>query len=115
VRCAQIRAATAVCGGSVLSTADTLVAASATTAPPNSWVAASATQVGAALGADRHVCRVVPNPPEVTAGFTVIGITVSVPISHTLGASGFSAAFTAAAAVALAPAAMGSTIARTRQ
>ena len=69
-------------------------------------MAASATQVGAALGTDRHVCRVVPNPPEVTAGFTAIGITVSVPISHTLGASGFSAAFTAAAAVALAPAAM---------
>jgi EmrB/QacA subfamily drug resistance transporter len=62
-------------------------------------LAGSASQVGAALG---------------TATFTAIGISVSGPLGHTLDASGFSAAFTAAAAVALATAALGSTIVRAR-
>jgi hypothetical protein len=64
-----------------------------------SGLAGSATQVGAALG---------------TATFTAIGISVSGPLGHTLGATGFSAALTAAAAVALATAALGTTIVRTR-
>ena len=62
-----------------------------------SGLAGSATQVGAALG---------------IATFTAIGISVGGPIGHTLGTSGFTAAFTAAAVVALATAALGSTIAR---
>ena len=62
-----------------------------------SGLAGSATQVGAALG---------------TAAFTAIGISVSGHRHRPLGASGFTAAFTAAAVVALATAALGSTIAR---
>jgi hypothetical protein len=50
----------------------------------------------------------------VAATFTAIGISVSGRIGHTLGATGFSAALTAAAAVALATAALGTTIARAR-
>ena len=64
-----------------------------------SGLAGSATQVGAALG---------------TATFTAIGISVGAPATTELGATGFSAAFTAAAVVALATAALGSTISRTR-
>ena len=64
-----------------------------------SGLAGSATQVGAALG---------------TAAFTAIGITMGAPATTELGATGFSAAFTAAAVVALATAALGSTISRTR-
>jgi predicted MFS family arabinose efflux permease len=64
-----------------------------------SGLAGSATQVGAALG---------------TATFTAIGISVGASGTGMLGATGFSAAFTAAAAVALATAVLGSTIARAR-
>jgi hypothetical protein len=56
--------------------------------------------VGAALG---------------TAGFTAIGLAAGGPGAEALGSSGFTAAFTAAAAVALATAAVGATIARPRQ
>jgi EmrB/QacA subfamily drug resistance transporter len=65
-----------------------------------SGLAGSATQVGAALG---------------TATFTAIGISLGAPSAGQLGATGFSAAFTAAAVVALATAALGSTIARARR
>jgi EmrB/QacA subfamily drug resistance transporter len=64
-----------------------------------SGLAGSATQVGAALG---------------TATFTAIGMSVGAPATGQLGATGFTAAFTAAAVVSLATAALGSTIARTR-
>lgn len=62
-----------------------------------SGLAGSATQVGAALG---------------TATFTAIGISVGATDTGLLGATGFSAAFTAAAVVALAAAALGITVAR---
>jgi EmrB/QacA subfamily drug resistance transporter len=62
-----------------------------------SGLAGSATQVGAALG---------------TATFTAIGVSMGASATDHLGAPGFSAAFTAAAVVALATAALGSTIAR---
>jgi EmrB/QacA subfamily drug resistance transporter len=62
-----------------------------------SGLAGAATQVGAALG---------------TAAFTAIGISAGTSSTGTLGATGFSAAFTAAAAVALVTAVLGSTIAR---
>ena len=65
-----------------------------------SGLAGSATQVGAALG---------------TATFTVVGIAVGGPSTATLGATGFSAAFTAAAVVAVSTAVLGVTIARARQ
>jgi EmrB/QacA subfamily drug resistance transporter len=65
-----------------------------------SGLAGSATQVGAALG---------------TATFMAIGISVASPGTGMLGATGFSAAFTAAAVVALATAALGTTIAYLRQ
>jgi hypothetical protein len=65
-----------------------------------SGLAGSATQVGAAVG---------------TATFTAIGISMGAPTSGHLGAGGFSAAFTAAAVVALATAALGSTIARAQR
>lgn len=64
-----------------------------------SGLAGSATQVGAALG---------------TATFTAIGISVGATASGQVGTTGFSAAFTAAAVVSLATAALGSTLARTR-
>lgn len=64
-----------------------------------SGLAGSATQVGAALG---------------TAGFTAIGMASGAPGAHVLAASGFSVAFTAAAAVALATALLGTTISRSR-
>jgi EmrB/QacA subfamily drug resistance transporter len=64
-----------------------------------SGLASSATQVGAALG---------------TATFTTIGLTIGGSGAGTLQSTGFSAAFTAAALVALATAALGSTIARRR-
>jgi MFS family permease len=66
-----------------------------------SGLAGSATQVGAALG---------------TAVFTAIGIAVSGSAASggTLNTSGFTAAFTAAAVVALATAALGCTVARTK-
>jgi EmrB/QacA subfamily drug resistance transporter len=65
-----------------------------------SGLSGSATQVGAALG---------------TAAFTMIGIAATGSGAHTLGPAGFSAAFVAAAAVALATAALGATITRVRQ
>jgi EmrB/QacA subfamily drug resistance transporter len=80
-------------------TPTTMVIASAvpdTHAGLASGLAGSATQVGAALG---------------TATFTAIGMSVSGHAGHTLGATGFTAAFTAAAVVALATAALGTTIA----
>ena len=58
----------------------------------------TATQVGAALG---------------TAAFTAIGISAGGAGAH-LAPGGFTAAFTAAAAVALATAVLGATIARSR-
>ena len=67
-------------------------ASPATHAGLASGLAGSATQVGAALG---------------TATFTGIGVAVGATGSTTLGAPGFSAAFTAAAVVALATAALG--------
>lgn len=84
-------------------TPTTMVIASAvpeTHAGLASGLAGSATQVGAALG---------------TAGFTAIGLAAGGPGAEALGSSGFTAAFTAAAAVALATAAVGATIARARQ
>lgn len=57
-----------------------------------SGLAGSATQIGAALG---------------TATFTAIGVSMGTPAAGDVGATGFSAAFTAAAAVALATAALG--------
>ncbi|WP_345507628.1 hypothetical protein [Terrabacter aeriphilus] len=83
-------------------TPTTMVIASAAPATHTglaSGLAGSATQVGAALG---------------TATFTAIGVSMAAPASGHLGANGFSAAFTAAAAVALITAALGSTIACTR-
>lgn len=65
-----------------------------------SGLAGSATQIGAALG---------------TAAFTAIGISAGNPGTGMLGATGFSAAFTAAAVVALATATLGTTIARARR
>lgn len=62
-----------------------------------SGLAGSATQVGVALG---------------TATFTAIGIAASGHTGHSLTTGGFTAAFTAAALVALATAALGATIAR---
>lgn len=73
-------------------------AAPATHAGLASGLADSATKVGAALG---------------TATFTAIGVSMGTPTSSHLGAAGFSAAFTAAAMVALSTAALGSTLART--
>ena len=64
-----------------------------------SGLAGSTTQVGAALG---------------TATFTAIGISAGVRGAWALAATGFSAAFTAAAFVALATAALGATIAWAR-
>jgi EmrB/QacA subfamily drug resistance transporter len=60
-------------------------------------LAGSAAQVGAALG---------------TATFLAVGLSVENPGAGALGATGFSAAFTAAAAVALVTAVLGTTIAR---
>ena len=65
-----------------------------------SGLAGSATQVGAALG---------------TATFTAIGISAGATDTGLLGANGFSAAFTAAAVVALVTAALGSTLVRARR
>jgi predicted MFS family arabinose efflux permease len=82
-------------------TPTTMVIASAvpeTHAGLASGLAGSATQVGAALG---------------TAGFTAIGISAGGG-ADVLGAGGFTAAFTAAAAFALATAVLGATIARSR-
>jgi MFS family permease len=84
-------------------TPTTMVIASAvpdTHAGLASGLAGSATQVGAALG---------------TATFTAIGHFASGGTGHLLGTSGFSAAFTAAGAVALATAVLGTTIARSRR
>jgi EmrB/QacA subfamily drug resistance transporter len=84
-------------------TPTTMVIASAAPATHTglaSGLAGSATQVGAALG---------------TAGFTAIGISMGSRAAGHLGATGFSAAFTAAAVVALATAALGSTLARARR
>jgi EmrB/QacA subfamily drug resistance transporter len=64
-----------------------------------SGLAGSATQIGAALG---------------TATFVAIGLSVGTPTTGMLSANGFTAAFTAAAVVALATAALGSTIRRTQ-
>jgi MFS family permease len=64
-----------------------------------SGLAGSATHVGAALG---------------TAAFIAIGTSAGGSGAHALGSTGFSAAFMAAAAVALATAALGATIARAR-
>jgi EmrB/QacA subfamily drug resistance transporter len=64
-----------------------------------SGLAASASQVGAALG---------------TATFTAVGLAVGMRGATTLTSTGFAAAFTAAAVVALATAALGCTIARAR-
>jgi predicted MFS family arabinose efflux permease len=64
-----------------------------------SGLASSSTQVGAALG---------------TAVFTAIGLAVGGSSTGILQPAGFSAAFTAAAVVALATAALGCTIARQR-
>lgn len=64
-----------------------------------SGLAGSATQVGAALG---------------TATFMAIGISMGTAASGQVGVPDFSAAFTAAAVVSLATAAVGSTLARTR-
>lgn len=61
-------------------------------------LAGSATQVGAALG---------------TATFTAIGVAMGSPATGQLGATGFTAAFTAAAVVSLATAALGRTNLRT--
>ena len=83
-------------------TPTTMVIASAVPAAHSglaSGLAGSATQVGAALG---------------TATFTAIGISVAGSHSFVLGSAGFSAAFTAAAVVALGTAALGSTLARAR-
>jgi predicted MFS family arabinose efflux permease len=65
-----------------------------------SGLAGSATQIGAALG---------------TATFTAIGISAGGTGTSVLAPTGFSAAFTAAAVVALATAVLGSTITRTRR
>ncbi len=62
-----------------------------------SGLAGSATQVGAALG---------------TAAFTAVGMAVSASSAGVLNASGFTAAFTAAALVSLVTALLGGTIAR---
>ena len=62
-----------------------------------SGLAGSASQVGAALG---------------TATFTAVGLAFGMRGAATLTSTGFAAAFTAAAVVALATAALGSTIAR---
>ena len=64
-----------------------------------SGLAASASQVGAALG---------------TATFTAVGLAFGTQGAAILTSTGFSAAFTAAAVVALATAVLGSTIARRR-
>ena len=64
-----------------------------------SGLAAAAMQVGGALG---------------TAAFIVVGVSVAGPTDGTLDASGFSAAFAAAALVALTTAALGSTLPRSR-
>jgi predicted MFS family arabinose efflux permease len=64
-----------------------------------SGLAGSATQIGAAIG---------------TATFTAIGIAASGTGTGVLGPAGFTAAFTAAAVVALATAALGATITRVR-
>lgn len=65
-----------------------------------SGLAGSATQIGAALG---------------TATFTAIGISVGASGTGMLSTTGFSAAFTAAAVVAVATAVLGSTVARARR
>lgn len=65
-----------------------------------SGMAGSATQVGAALG---------------TATFTAIGMSVRGSSAAVLAPSGFTAAFTAAAAVSLITAALGCTVAHRRQ
>jgi len=80
----------------------TMVIASAVTdthAGLASGLAGSATQIGAALG---------------TATFTSIGIAAGGSSAHTLGSSGFTAAFTAAALVALATAVLGAMSSRAR-
>ena len=64
-----------------------------------SGLAGSATQIGSALG---------------TATFVAIGLSVGSPGAGMLGANGFSAAFTAAAVVALATATLGASIHRTQ-
>ncbi|RNM14057.1 MFS transporter [Nocardioides pocheonensis] len=64
-----------------------------------SGLAGSATQIGAALG---------------TAGFTAIGLATGGHGAEVLAAGGFTAAFTAAAAVALVTAVLGTTISRSR-
>ena len=64
-----------------------------------SGLAGSATQVGAALG---------------TATFTAIGMSAGGTTTDALSSHGFTAAFTAAAVVALATAVLGTTITRTR-
>jgi predicted MFS family arabinose efflux permease len=84
-------------------TPTTMVIASAvpdTHAGLASGLAGSATQIGAALG---------------TATFTAVGLSANGGAANVLGAPGFTAAFTAAAAVALATAALGTTIARRRR
>ena len=83
-------------------TPTTMVIAAATPASHTglaSGLAGSATQIGAAMG---------------TATFVAIGLSVGTPGPGMLSANGFSAAFTAAAVVALATAALGSTIRRTQ-
>jgi hypothetical protein len=75
--------------------------------------AANSSQPRPAADAHHRHVRACSRPP-VAATFTAIGISVSGRIGHTLGATGFSAALTAASAVALATAALGTTIARAR-
>ena len=83
-------------------TPTTMVLASAVPATHTglaSGLAGASMQVGGALG---------------TAAFIVIGISSGRPVGGALDASGFSAAFTAAAVVALLTAALGATLARPR-
>jgi EmrB/QacA subfamily drug resistance transporter len=83
-------------------TPTTMIIASATPADHAglaSGLAGSATQVGSALG---------------TASFTAIGLAVGGSAAGGLNPSGFSAAFTAAAVIALSTALLGATIARRR-
>ncbi len=65
-----------------------------------SGLAGSATQVGSALG---------------TSAFTAVGIVVGATATGALGSSGFTAAFTAAAVVSLATAALGCTLVTRRR
>ncbi|KQV65820.1 hypothetical protein ASC64_13040 [Nocardioides sp. Root122] len=83
-------------------TPTTMVVASAVPATHTglaSGLAGASVQIGGALG---------------TAALIVIGLTAGRPIHGALDPSGFSAAFTAAAVVALATAALGATLARPR-